>query len=604
MTSPLNVCVIGAGAAGLTAIKACLENNLSVTCYECSSSIGGIWSTDVTKYTITNSSKELSAFSDFSPPSEYPAYMNQVQVNSYLKEYAKHFHLDEYIKFNHRVLRVKQVLHSTGDEKWQVHVQSNDTTDESSRLLHYDAVMLCTGTSSEPCIPQINGMKDKFTGSIVHSSNLYSESTDFQINSNDKVIVMGGGNSAGDAAVFAADRTSEPVIMLNKIIPWILPRRGPFGRPLDETLYRRSLRAQLNLIPSYSLTNYLLELLFSTIYFDHKTYCGGMRPSHGLFDDQCMINDILPYKMLTGNVKILQISSAVQFDERCVHVILHDGKKMSVPCDKVIMATGYKNSLKSKDIVGQLLNDLQVDREMNDEQLNRFTSRDKDDEKVNYPLFKHMFIPEYGHSFAMIGSITPLGPVFPLVEMQCRWAAALIATRGKGNESVEGLPCIDRMKKIIAQDLSKQPQATSKPNLVDWLSYMDDIAAKISATPSFLPLLMRDPVAWYHTYFSPAYPYQFRLNSPPKGGHYLCGKSDSESDHCSASHHDDEANCNWSLVKRSDQVKSMDDSNGNEVTKQTTQSNGSCRCVGQVNQVSRRTLITAVNRMQDAFKCH
>lgn len=599
MTSTLNVCVIGAGASGLTAIKACLENNVSVTCYEGSSSIGGIWSTDVTKYTITNSSKELSAFSDFPPPKEYPVYMNQVQVNTYLSEYAKHFHLDEYIKFNHRVLRVKQVVDATGDNKWHVHVQSNDM-DESPRWLYYDAVLLCTGTSCEASIPDISGMKNKFTGSIVHSSNLYSETTDFTINPNDKVIVIGGGNSAGDAAVFAADRTNEPVIMLNKIIPWILPRRGPSGRPLDETLYRRSLRAQLNLIPSYSLTNYLLELLFSIIYFDHKTYCGGIKPSHGLFDDQCMINDILPYKMLTGNVKILQISSVVQFDERCIHVILHDGKKITLPCDKVIMATGYKNSLKSKDIVGQLLNDLRGN--MNDEQLNRFTSSDKNDEKVNYPLYKHMFIPEYGHTLALIGSIAPLGPVFPLVEMQCRWAVKLIITQGKGDASVEGLPSIGQMKTIITKDLSTQPQATSKPNLVDWLSYMDDIAAKISAGPSFLPLLARDPVAWYHTYFSPAYPYQFRLNFQPSKQfvHKLSQKSDNECDTCTGNHVESEDCCNWSMMKRKNESKSPADSNAN-VTKHLSQLDGS---YASIEQVSRQALITATNRMQDAFKFH
>lgn len=37
------ICVIGAGVSGLPAIKACLEENLNVVCYERTSEIGGLW---------------------------------------------------------------------------------------------------------------------------------------------------------------------------------------------------------------------------------------------------------------------------------------------------------------------------------------------------------------------------------------------------------------------------------------------------------------------------------------------------------------------------------------------------------------------------------
>ncbi|CAK5096419.1 unnamed protein product [Meloidogyne enterolobii] len=39
----MRVCVIGAGVSGLPSIKACLEQNLEVDCYEKTSSIGGLW---------------------------------------------------------------------------------------------------------------------------------------------------------------------------------------------------------------------------------------------------------------------------------------------------------------------------------------------------------------------------------------------------------------------------------------------------------------------------------------------------------------------------------------------------------------------------------
>ena len=37
------VCVIGAGASGLPAIKACVEYGLEVVCFERTSDLGGLW---------------------------------------------------------------------------------------------------------------------------------------------------------------------------------------------------------------------------------------------------------------------------------------------------------------------------------------------------------------------------------------------------------------------------------------------------------------------------------------------------------------------------------------------------------------------------------
>lgn len=39
----MRVCVVGAGASGLPAIKACIEEGLDVVCFEKSADIGGLW---------------------------------------------------------------------------------------------------------------------------------------------------------------------------------------------------------------------------------------------------------------------------------------------------------------------------------------------------------------------------------------------------------------------------------------------------------------------------------------------------------------------------------------------------------------------------------
>lgn len=86
----MRVCVIGAGACGIVSTKECMDAGFSVTCYEKSDSIGGLWRFrssgseigSVGRSTVTNSSKELSAFSDFPPADHYPNFMPHTLVVS------------------------------------------------------------------------------------------------------------------------------------------------------------------------------------------------------------------------------------------------------------------------------------------------------------------------------------------------------------------------------------------------------------------------------------------------------------------------------------------------------------------------------------------
>ena len=86
-TADMNtVAIIGAGAAGLTAIKSCVDEGLRPTCYERSGELGGVWwyadgdrrdgRICVSATTTTNTSKEMMAFSDFPMPKHLPNYMH------------------------------------------------------------------------------------------------------------------------------------------------------------------------------------------------------------------------------------------------------------------------------------------------------------------------------------------------------------------------------------------------------------------------------------------------------------------------------------------------------------------------------------------------
>lgn len=84
------IAIVGAGATGMTATKACLEQGLDVVVFEKTNYTGGLWRfqetvaengiASVMKSTIINSSKELSAFSDFPPPTDFPNFMHNTKM--------------------------------------------------------------------------------------------------------------------------------------------------------------------------------------------------------------------------------------------------------------------------------------------------------------------------------------------------------------------------------------------------------------------------------------------------------------------------------------------------------------------------------------------
>ena len=90
--SKTRIAIIGGGSSGITACKACLEEGFEVVIYEKTDYTGGLWRyqdkvvdgvPSVAKSTIINSSKEMSAFSDFPPPPEFPNYMHNTKMVSF-----------------------------------------------------------------------------------------------------------------------------------------------------------------------------------------------------------------------------------------------------------------------------------------------------------------------------------------------------------------------------------------------------------------------------------------------------------------------------------------------------------------------------------------
>lgn len=192
------ICVVGGGgAAGVCAIKQCLQNNLDVIGFEQTSSIGGTWTytdeigkdkhdlpihSSMYRSLHTNLPKELMCFPDFPFPPQEKSYLPAAEVLTYLRSYVDTFNVREKVKFQHHVIRVRP--HSTGN-KWEVLVRN--LISNSDEIFNFDAVLLCNGHFSVPHTPNFVG-RNAFKGRQMHSHD-YRIPDSFV---NERVLVIGG----------------------------------------------------------------------------------------------------------------------------------------------------------------------------------------------------------------------------------------------------------------------------------------------------------------------------------------------------------------------------------------------------------------------------
>ena len=197
------VAVVGAGASGIAAVKACLDEGLSPVCYEQSSTIGGLWfyrddvprgQGCVAKTTTANTSKELTAFSDFPMPKEFPNYPHNTQMQRYMELYVDHFALRPCIRFEQEVTSVTPSTDYADTGRWIV-VAKDRKSGEVNRE-EYDSVLICNGHHCEPNRPRLDG-EDVFEGRVIHSLD-FRNHVGYE---DKKVVVVGIGNTGGDIAI-------------------------------------------------------------------------------------------------------------------------------------------------------------------------------------------------------------------------------------------------------------------------------------------------------------------------------------------------------------------------------------------------------------------
>ncbi|CAN8004438.1 unnamed protein product [Ixodes hexagonus] len=463
----MRVAVIGAGCCGVTAVKACLEENLDVVCFERAADSGGLWwyredapagTGTVMRFTVANTSKEMSCYSDFPPPKEAPLFMNHKQTLQYIRDYAEHFGVSTRIRYKHEVIRL--------DKDGTLKVRDLEKGREFEEV--FDGVLVCTGHHATPLMPDVPGMA-KYRGRILHSHQYKYADEEMR---GKKAVVVGMANSAVDVAVNLTS-VAEQVFLSTRRINWILPVHYR-GIPLDVYLFKQMRLWLYSWLPKSYFSRLMIRCCNES--WNHKIF--NLEAKHDVLAQGAVINAFIDGKLLDGSIKIR--GPPERFTEKGV---VMNGVEEEV--DLVVFATGYRSDVP-------------------------FASDALPRDGHYFPLYK-MIIPPQNPNVAFLGFVDAGANLLQAFEMQARYVVQVFC--GKVT-----LPSVDAMKTDIAavQNAMKAFYISTPRHslMIDRIAYVDDLARVIGAKPNYWKMFFSDPKLYWKLMLSPVLNYQYRLEGP------------------------------------------------------------------------------------------
>ncbi len=310
-----NVCIVGAGPAGLAAARALKAYGIVYEHFERHCDVGGIWDienpgTPMYRSAHFISSKSQSGFRFFPMPDTFAVYPTRQQVLEYIKSYAHAFDLHRSIRFRTEVISAER----TADGWW---IQLSDGTTRS-----YTHLICANGHTWDPVTPTYPG---QFLGEQMHAVE-YRDADAFR---DRRVLIVGGGNSACDIACDAARSADQAWISLRRGYHFI--PKTVFGIPTDEFT---SSGPRLPL----RLRQILFQRLVTFVAGD-VSRLGLPRPDHKILESHPIINDQLIHHLRHGDIHVK--ADIERFEGK--DVLFKDGTRLEI--DLILYATGYKYSI-------------------------------------------------------------------------------------------------------------------------------------------------------------------------------------------------------------------------------------------------------------------
>ena len=403
-------CIIGAGSAGLAALKIMTDEGFDVDCFERTDTVGGHWNTDYDAlHLITPRSQ--SGFDDYPMPESWPNFPSRDHLVEYFNRYADHFGLRDMITFGTEVVQLSPLESDNGLGGWRVELSTGE-----SRT--YDAVLVANGHLWNPKTPSYPG---EYTGKQLHSAE-YQNTDDID---GDHVLVVGTGNSGCDLAVDAAQhriRTSVSV------------RKGHYYQP--KTFFGKP-RAELSFLQDLSPSEFDLatRLLMRVAVGTSKEYGLPMPEKETLAENAPIVNDLLLYWIQHGRIEVR--SAIERFEGLTVH--FDDGS--SEEFSTILWATGFSPRIP-------------------------FLQPGLLEESGDTPLRRGAgIIPGGVEDLFLIGLTAPRGAQAPVYQIQTRLVVEMLRLREMGalpqgvGAHLEDQPLDDRID-IVRSDWLEQVEAT------------------------------------------------------------------------------------------------------------------------------------------------
>lgn len=312
-------CIIGAGAAGISAAKNLKAQSIPFDVIEREDDIGGNWyygkaCSSIYKSVHMISSKEFSQYTDFPIPDEYPTYMRADQALAYLRSYAREFGIYAHTEFGRSVLDIAPVA---GSKQW-------DVTLDSGEVRRYQGVLVANGHLCKPQLPDYPG---NFDGLQLHSSQYKTP----DVLAGKRVLVVGAGNSGCDIAVDAVHH-SQAVFHSTRRGYYYWPK-FLFGIPADRWA-EWPLRLRTPLWARRFFGKYVLRMFTA----GQPEQYGLPKPDHKLFEAHFIINSTLFYHLGHGDLTAKKDVRELRGDR----VLFADGSEEQV--DVIVYATGFQLS--------------------------------------------------------------------------------------------------------------------------------------------------------------------------------------------------------------------------------------------------------------------
>jgi Flavin-binding monooxygenase-like len=394
-----DVAVIGAGSAGLAAMKALREAGLSFTAFERGSDVGGLWRYESDNGLSgaygslrTNVSRSRMEYPGFPMPASYPDFPHHSDMAAYLSQYADSYGLRASIVFGTTVQR----LEPTADGRWWI------TLHDGSRR-GFGAVVVASGLFWSPKLPTYPG---RFDGTVIHSHE-YRLPAPFE---GRRVLIVGAGQSATEIAV-ELSAVAERAFMSVRGGAHVIPRwvgRAPYDAADVAPLNRLPLRL-LNLVYGLRVARSL-----------GRAPASWPRPAHRLLEGIPIVSSDLFPAVRRGDIVVKPAIERLCGDR----VRFVDGSEERV--DRIVYGTGYRIGLPF------------------------VSSAPVSASGRELALYRRIVPPEIGGLY-FAGFVDAPGGLLPVVETQGQWIASVLTGRLR-------LPPPERMWRAIerAEPRSRQ----------------------------------------------------------------------------------------------------------------------------------------------------